>query len=122
MRSPGVTVSTATAMRCASCESSLSHTNETSRVYQFELEANQGAARAGTLTLPHGTVQTPCFMPVGTHGAVRGLHPDELERAGARIILGNTYHLHLRPGEDVVRTLGGLHRFTTWSRPILTDS
>ncbi len=91
-------------------------------MYQFELEANQGAARAGTLTLPHGTVQTPCFMPVGTHGAVRGLHPDELERAGASIILGNTYHLHLRPGEDVVRTLGGLHRFTTWSRPILTDS
>jgi queuine tRNA-ribosyltransferase len=91
-------------------------------VFDFVLEASEGAARAGTLTLPHGTVHTPAFMPVGTHGAVRGLHPDELERAGAEIILGNTYHLHLRPGEDVVAALGGLHRFTTWRRPMLTDS
>jgi queuine tRNA-ribosyltransferase len=91
-------------------------------VFEFALEATDGAARAGTLTLPHGTVRTPAFMPVGTHGAVRGLHPDELERAGAEIILGNTYHLHLRPGEDVVAALGGLHRFATWPRPMLTDS
>lgn len=91
-------------------------------MFEFALEATDGAARAGTLTLPHGTVRTPAFMPVGTHGAVRGLHPDELERAGAEIILGNTYHLHLRPGEDVVAALGGLHRFATWRRPMLTDS
>jgi queuine tRNA-ribosyltransferase len=91
-------------------------------VFEFALQGTDGAARAGTLTLPHGTVRTPAFMPVGTHGAVRGLHPDELERAGAEIILGNTYHLHLRPGEDVVAALGGLHRFATWRRPMLTDS
>lgn len=91
-------------------------------MFEFALEATDGAARAGTLTLPHGTVRTPAFMPVGTHGAVRGLHPDELERAGAEIILGNTYHLHLRPGEEVIAALGGLHRFATWRRPMLTDS
>ncbi|HEX6645165.1 MAG TPA: tRNA guanosine(34) transglycosylase Tgt [Gemmatimonadales bacterium] len=90
--------------------------------FAFELEAEDGAARAGTLALPHGLVRTPAFMPVGTHGTVRGLHPEEVRRAGAQIILGNTYHLHLRPGEDVVRALGGLHRFTTWDRPMLTDS
>lgn len=93
-----------------------------SRPFSFELHATAGAARAGTLTLPHGTVRTPCFMPVGTHGAVRGLHPDEVLGAGAEIILGNTYHLHLRPGETVIRALGGLHRFTTWPRAMLTDS
>jgi queuine tRNA-ribosyltransferase len=91
-------------------------------MFQFTLDATQGAARAGTLTLPHGTVATPAFMPVGTHGVVRGLSPREIEGAGAQIILGNTYHLHLRPGENVVRSMGGLHGFTTWSRPMLTDS
>lgn len=91
-------------------------------MFEFTLDASDGTARAGTLVLPHGPVQTPAFMPVGTHGAVRGLHPAEVERAGAQIILGNTYHLHLRPGEDVVRAMGGLHRFTTWPRPMLTDS
>jgi queuine tRNA-ribosyltransferase len=91
-------------------------------MFGFHLEATHGMARAGTLTLPHGVVRTPAFMPVGTHGTVRGLHPVEVERAGAQIILGNTYHLHLRPGEQVVRALGGLHRFTTWSGPMLTDS
>ena len=91
-------------------------------MFEFTLESKDGSARAGTLTLPHGQVRTPAFMPVGTHGAVRGLHPAEVERAGAQIILGNTYHLHLRPGEDVVRAMGGLHRFSTWSRPMLTDS
>lgn len=91
-------------------------------MFEFQLHATQGQARAGSLTLPHGVVETPAFMPVGTHGAVRGLHPDEVRRAGAQIVLGNTYHLHLRPGEDVVRALGGLHRFTTWDRPMLTDS
>jgi len=91
-------------------------------VFEFTLHATRGEARAGTLTLPHGEVPTPAFMPVGTHGAVRGLHPEEVRRAGARIILGNTYHLHLRPGEEVIRALGGLHHFTSWDRPMLTDS
>src|SRR5262245_656037 len=91
-------------------------------MFDFTLDGTNGLARAGTLTLPHGVVHTPAFMPVGTLGAVRGLHPAEVERAGAEIILGNTYHLHLRPGEEVIRALGGLHRFTTWSRAILTDS
>jgi queuine tRNA-ribosyltransferase len=91
-------------------------------MFDFTLDGTDGTARAGTLVLPHGTVQTPCFMPVGTRGAVRGLHPEEVRRAGAQIILGNTYHLHLRPGEEVVAALGGLHRFTTWEKPMLTDS
>ncbi|HQW67271.1 MAG TPA: tRNA guanosine(34) transglycosylase Tgt, partial [Gemmatimonadales bacterium] len=91
-------------------------------MFEFSLDGTAGAARAGTLTLPHGTVQTPCFMPVGTHGAVRGLHPDDVEKAGAQIILGNTYHLHLRPGEDVIAAMGGLHRFASWPKPMLTDS
>ncbi|MEO8635329.1 MAG: tRNA guanosine(34) transglycosylase Tgt [Gemmatimonadales bacterium] len=91
-------------------------------MFSFDLHATDGLARAGTLTLPHGAVQTPAFMPVGTHGTVRGLHPEEVRRTGAQIILGNTYHLHLRPGEAVVQALGGLHRFTTWDRPMLTDS
>lgn len=90
--------------------------------YAFQLEQTDGAARAGTLTLPHGTVRTPCFMPVGTHGVVRGLSMGEVEETRAQIILSNTYHLHLRPGEGVVRALGGLHRFTGWKRPMLTDS
>ncbi|MEO8139741.1 MAG: tRNA guanosine(34) transglycosylase Tgt [Gemmatimonadota bacterium] len=91
-------------------------------MFEYQLDATEGAARTGRLTLPHGTVETPAFMPVGTHGTVRGLHPAEVKAAGAQMILGNTYHLHLRPGEEVVRALGGLHRFTTWDRPMLTDS
>jgi queuine tRNA-ribosyltransferase len=90
--------------------------------FTFQLEATAGAARAGTLALPHGTVPTPAFMPVGTHGVVRGLSATDVRGTGARIILGNTYHLHLRPGEAVVRDMGGLHRFTGWERPMLTDS
>jgi queuine tRNA-ribosyltransferase len=90
--------------------------------FTFELEATAGAARAGTLTLPHGTVPTPAFMPVGTHGVVRGLSAADVRGTGARIILGNTYHLHLRPGEAVIRDMGGLHRFTGWGGPMLTDS
>jgi queuine tRNA-ribosyltransferase len=91
-------------------------------MFEYQLDATEGEARTGRLTLPHGVVETPAFMPVGTHGTVRGLHPAEVLGAGAQIILGNTYHLHLRPGEEVVRALGGLHRFTTWGRPMLTDS
>ena len=91
-------------------------------MFEFRVAATEGLARAGTLLLPHGAVETPAFMPVGTHGTVRGLHPAEVRRAGAQIILGNTYHLHLRPGESVIAAVGGLHRFTTWERPMLTDS
>jgi queuine tRNA-ribosyltransferase len=91
-------------------------------MFEFRLEATHGLARAGTLVLPHGVVRTPAFMPVGTHGVVRGLGAADVRRTGAQIILGNTYHLHLRPGEDVVRGMGGLHRFTTWTGPMLTDS
>ena len=91
-------------------------------MFEFCLEATQGFARAGTLALPHGPVKTPAFMPVGTHAVVRGLSAGDVRRTGAQIILGNTYHLHLRPGEDVVQSMGGLHRFTTWSGPMLTDS
>ena len=91
-------------------------------MFDFTLERTLGAARAGTLTLPHGAVRTPAFMPVGTHGVVRGLSAADVRRTGAQIILGNTYHLHIRPGEAIVRDMGGLHRFTTWDRPMLTDS
>ena len=91
-------------------------------MFEFRLDARCGSARAGTLTLPHGEVRTPAFMPVGTHGVVRGLHPADVRRTGAQIVLANTYHLHLRPGEDVVSAMGGLHAFTGWAGPMLTDS
>jgi len=88
----------------------------------FELLATDGAARRARLRLAHGTVDTPVFMPVGTYGAVKAMSPRELEEIGAQIILGNTFHLWLRPGLDVVGRFGGLHRFAGWNRPILTDS
>jgi queuine tRNA-ribosyltransferase len=89
---------------------------------RFTVTATDGAARAGTLELAHGVVRTPCFMPVGTYGAVKGMSPAALEALGAQIVLGNTFHLWLRPGLDVIARHGGLHRFMGWSRPILTDS
>ena len=88
----------------------------------FELLATEGEARRGRLTLNHGVVETPAFMPVGTYGTVKAVMPAALEAMGAQIILGNTFHLWLRPGLDVVRGFGGLHRFENWPRPILTDS
>ena len=88
----------------------------------FRVEARDGNARAGTLQTPRGVVQTPIFMPVGTVGTVKSLMPDELEALGAQIILANTYHLYLRPGEPVLEQHGGLHRMMGWDRPILTDS
>jgi queuine tRNA-ribosyltransferase len=88
----------------------------------FEILATDGAARRGRLTTPHGVVETPAFMPVGTLGAVKGVTPQELEGAGASVMLSNLYHLALRPGIDTVERLGGLHAFTGWRRPILTDS
>jgi queuine tRNA-ribosyltransferase len=92
------------------------------RVFEFDIQSTDGSARAGVWRLPHGEVQTPCFMPVGTQGTVRALSPRDLVAAGAGMVLANTYHLHVRPGEDVVAKLGGLHRFMGWDRPILTDS
>jgi len=91
-------------------------------MFAFELEAEEGSARAGSFTTPHGVIETPAFMPVGTQATVKGVSRDELDRIGARIVLANTYHLYLRPGEEVVRGLGGLHGFMNWSKPILTDS
>src|SRR5437773_5143844 len=91
-------------------------------VFEFVIEATSGSARAGRLTLPHGSVETPAFMPVGTQGTVRALSPQDLRAVGAELVLANTYHLHIRPGETVVAKLGGLHRFMGWDRPLLTDS
>jgi queuine tRNA-ribosyltransferase len=88
----------------------------------FTVTATEGAARAGVLRTPHGEVPTPAFMPVGTKGTVKAVDPEELRALGATILLGNTYHLHFRPGDDVVEELGGLHRFMGWDGPILTDS
>jgi queuine tRNA-ribosyltransferase len=88
----------------------------------FELLATDGAARRGRLTTGHGAIETPVFMPVGTQATVKGLTPEDLETAGARIVLGNTYHLLLRPGHELIESLGGLHRFMGWSGAILTDS
>ncbi len=88
----------------------------------FNLHATSGAARRGTLTLPHGKVETPAFMPVGTYGTVKAMSPLELKESGAHIVLGNTFHLWLRPGLDVIEAHGGLHTFMGWDGPILTDS
>ncbi len=88
----------------------------------FELLTTEGHARRGTLTLNHGVVQTPIFMPVGTYGTVKGVMPQSLHDMGAQIILGNTFHLWMRPGLDVVKQFGGLHKFENWHKPILTDS
>jgi queuine tRNA-ribosyltransferase len=89
---------------------------------QFEVLKTDGHARRGRLTLNHGVVETPIFMPVGTYGTVKGVTPASLEDMGAQIILGNTFHLWMRPGLDVVRSFGGLHAFERWHKPILTDS
>ena len=90
--------------------------------FSFEISHRDGRARRGRITLPHGVVETPAFMPVGTRGAVKAALNDNVEALGADIILGNTYHLHLRPGDDLIARRGGLHKFMGWTRPILTDS
>jgi queuine tRNA-ribosyltransferase len=90
--------------------------------FSFQIKGTAGAARAGIFSTPHGPVETPAFMPVGTLATVKALDPEDLVRMGASMILGNAYHLHLRPGDDVVREMGGLHRFMQWDGPILTDS
>jgi queuine tRNA-ribosyltransferase len=88
----------------------------------WKAEATDGAARAGTLDTPHGRIETPAFMPVGTRAAVKAVDTDDLISVGAEIILSNTYHLMLRPGADLIAEMGGLHHFMGWERPILTDS
>jgi queuine tRNA-ribosyltransferase len=88
----------------------------------FHLTHTDGAARRGVLSTPHGEVETPMFMPVGTQGAVKAMTARDLEGAGARIVLGNTYHLMLRPGDQLIARRGGLHRFVGWRGPMLTDS
>src|SRR3954469_3191273 len=92
------------------------------RVSAFTIAATDGAARAGVLHTAHGDVPTPAFMPVGTKGTVKAVDPQELKALGAPIVLGNTYHLHFRPGEELIAELGGLHAFMAWDGPILTDS
>jgi queuine tRNA-ribosyltransferase len=91
-------------------------------MFNYRLEATEGAARRGVFSTPHGDVQTPTFMPVGTVATVKGLITEEVEALGAQMVLANTYHLYLRPGHELVRELGGLHRFMRWDGPILTDS
>jgi queuine tRNA-ribosyltransferase len=91
-------------------------------VLNFDLQTTDGAARRACITLPRGTIETPAFMPVGTYGSVKGMTPQSILDIGAEIILGNTFHLWLRPGLDVIGEFGGLHRFIGWNKPILTDS
>src|ERR1051326_4874518 len=88
----------------------------------FRLNASDGAARRGELTTPHGIVRTPAFMPVGTQASVKGMRPEEVRACGTDIVLGNTYHLMLRPGAERIAALGGLHKFMNWPYAILTDS
>ena len=89
----------------------------------FQLICKDGHARRGAFTTPHGTVQTPVFMNVGTQAAIKGaLSAEDLETIGCQVELSNTYHLHVRPGDELIRDLGGLHKFMTWEKPILTDS
>lgn len=90
--------------------------------FNYKLLKKSGKARRGEITTAHGTIQTPVFMPVGTVGSVKALKPTTVENLGADIILGNTYHLHLRPTDEVVKKMGGLHKFMNWAKPILTDS
>src|SRR5258706_15657007 len=89
---------------------------------KFVVKATDGDARSGELTLAHGTVHTPTFMPIGTYGTVKAMSPRGLKEVGAQVVLGNTFHLWLRPGPAVVAAHGGLHRFMGWDGPILTDS
>lgn len=90
--------------------------------FSFDITHRSGAARRGRFVTPHGTVETPAFMPVGTHGVVRGISMPEVAAAGAQMVLANAYHLYLRPGDETVRSFGGLHEFTRWRGPMLTDS
>jgi queuine tRNA-ribosyltransferase len=90
--------------------------------FKFNVLQSQGSARTGVFATPHGEIATPAFMPVGTLASVKALDPDDLRSAGASMILSNAYHLHLRPGDELIRQMGGLHKFMGWDRPVLTDS
>src|SRR5947209_10772908 len=90
--------------------------------FSFDVLKTDASARRGRLHTTHGVVETPVFMAVGTQATVKGLTPGQLEEAGVQVVLGNTYHLALRPGDELIASLGGLHRFMGWNRPILTDS
>ena len=90
--------------------------------FSFELITQDDKARLGTIHTPRGVIATPAFMPVGTQGTVKGVFLDDIEKTGTQIILGNTYHLLLRPGTDLLKKFNGLHKFINWDRPILTDS
>lgn len=92
------------------------------KIFEIQAKCSKSKARAGVVKLPHGEVKTPIFMPIGTQGTVKSLSRDELEKLGSQIILGNTYHLWLRPDLDVLQSAGGLHKFSSWEKPILTDS
>src|SRR6516164_4638366 len=94
----------------------------TNMTFRFELQQTDGKARLGRLHTAHGSVETPVFMAVGTQATVKGLTPAQLDDAGVQVVLGNTYHLALRPGDELIAEMGGLHRFMGWNRPILTDS
>jgi queuine tRNA-ribosyltransferase len=95
---------------------------EQMRIGEFRLHKTEGAARRGTLMTAHGSFETPTFMAVGTKATVKAMTPEELKECGTQVVLGNTYHLHLRPGEKLIRKMGGLHKFMNWNGPILTDS
>lgn len=97
-------------------------TSSPKKLGQFEIQAKHGHARAATLQTAHGEIKTPVFMAVGTRATVKAMDPQELEGMGCQVVLGNTYHLHLRPGEETIEKLGGLHKFMGWHKPILTDS
>src|SRR5260221_3703900 len=90
--------------------------------FSFRVTHTDGRARRGQIATPHGEIETPAFMPVGTQGAVKGITHRDLESLGAEVLLSNTYHLYLRPGADLIARRGGLHRFIGWTKPILTDS
>ena len=90
--------------------------------YEIIKECKQTGARIGKLTTPHGVIETPVFMPVGTMASVKALSPEEVSDIGSQIILSNTYHLYLRPGHEIIKKAGGLHKFMNWNKPILTDS
>src|SRR4051812_37504972 len=92
------------------------------RRLRFQIDAEDGAARAGTFTTPHSVVTTPVFMPVGTQATVKGLRVEELKASGGQVLLANTYHLLIRPGAEVFRRLGGIHKMMNWSGAVLTDS
>jgi len=94
----------------------------TNKQFSFDVVAKMGHARAGVFTTPHGRVETPVFMPVGTQGTVKSLSPEDVVGTGAQILLGNTYHLYLRPGDELIQEMGGLHTYMRWDKPILTDS